>query len=140
MLKSQRTVKRTWLFGTLIGVPVYFAFMMIIMLVGSVLVLNGSITVGTASIALLLFMMVASYLGCLLAGTVSDNNKFYGCAAVLAISFLFRMILTLFTYDGHISGTLINTIPEIVGCALALLTILKKGSKIKRKKIKKRYL
>lgn len=141
MLKTRNIGKRTWLFGALVGMLLYLTVIMVIILIGSVLIQNGSVPAETASVSLLLFMLIASYIGCLIAGLVADNNKLYSCVAVVAVSLLLRMVLTLFTYEAHISGTLINTIPEVIGCALALLTILKKGNKTsKTKKIKKRYL
>lgn len=139
MLKTQK-MTGSWLFGGLVGVVVYFSVVLVMMLVASLLVVNGTITNGAAEIALLPIMMVASYLSCLAAGMLSERNKLFGCVAVFGASLFVRLLLTLFTYEENLGSSIAYCVPELMGAVLALLTVARKGRKVKMKKMKKRYL
>ena len=139
MLKT-RKMTGSWLFGGFVGVTVYFVIILLLLLAGSSLVVNGSIAIKTAGVSVLPVMMVASYFACLLAESLSDNNKLLGCIAVLAVSLAVRLMLTLFTYEEQTGSTILYCVPELIGFALALLTVAKRGGKSRTKKFKKRYL
>lgn len=139
MLKTRKKTN-CWQFSGLIGAAVYFAVILVMILVVSLLVVNGRISADGAEIAILLIATIASYLGCLMAGMLTEGNKLYCCAAVFATSLAVRLMLTLFTYEGNLGTSIVYSTPELIGFALALLTVAKRGGKVRTKKIKKRYL
>ena len=139
MLKT-RKLTGSWLLGGLVGAIIYFVIVLLALLILSSLVVNENVSFDVARISVLTIMMLASYLGCVLAGGVSDHNKLFSCVVVLVGSLVFRLILTLFTYDRQIGGTVACTVPEILGFVLAILTLAKGKGKRKTRKIQKRYL
>lgn len=140
MLKTQKRSARSCFLGGLIGIAGYVVVALVAIFVTSMLVVNDKISSEAAQFVLLPFAMVASYIGSLIAGLLSKDNVFWGCIGVLAVVIVFRMILTLFTYDSQIGDALMRIIPDVLGSALAVLTIAKKSSKGRIKKVKKRYL
>lgn len=139
MLKTRKMIG-SWMFGGLVGIAVSFVIIVSVLLIIALLVLKGNVSLEAAKIIILPIVMVVSYIGCLLAGSLTNDNKLLGCITTFSVMVIVRLLLTLFTYEENLGNAVAYSIPELMGVALALLTVAKRGGKVRTKKIKKRYL
>lgn len=140
MVTKQGNSLKKNIIGIAVGFLIYILIEMIVLFATTGWILDEKLSGTVIKVLGVCIPGIAAYVGCLVSGAMTGDNKLIGCGCVIGISILLRGFLSAFIYDTSIVGVFVNTLPELVGCFLALITLQYKKRSRGGRKIRKRYL
>ena len=106
--------------------------------IGTLCISNEYFTLQNLGAISVVVQFLTALIGCVIAGSVSENNQIASCAITAGTIFLTLLCVGILFFDG-VSGTVLaGAFAVILGFAVSLLIVLRKKKRSTRRTIRKR--
>lgn len=131
---------KTHITRVVVGLAVMIVLSLGFLAILGMLILKGTIPLQGANVAMLPIHLIASYIGCLIALSISKNSSLVAVICVIGASIFLHIALSILIFDKGLGGFIWVMLPETAGGFMALITKGKGANSRNKPKFRKSHL